>query len=586
MSVDDHLPVHDVVDTVVDHLRQRGRVVLTAEPGAGKTTVVPPALLMAFPQGRILLLQPRRVAARAVAQRLAAGLGEAVGDTVGVVTREDRVVGPRTRLEVMTEGILTARMRRGAGLDDVAVVIFDEFHERNLTGDTGLAMVHAARISPFATSAPAVAVMSATLDADRVARYLSQPDGDAPVIAVPGRTHPVTMRWLPARPKERPLDHHVRAVRQALREDGDVVVFLPGVGEIERLAGELRSAIDSGSIGESLDIRPLHGSLAAADQDWALFGPGFGRRIILATNIAETSLTVPGVSVVVDTGTARIAKFDPARQVDRLEVRPISRASAEQRSGRAGRTGPGVAIRCWSKIEHAARPAYTPPEVRRIDPSGWALTNAVWNAHNLEPLTYLDEPEEKATAVALDVLAELGAVIDRRVTARGEEMADLAVQPRMAAMIAAAAATGHGHLACVLATLLAERDVLLGSAGRPPCDLRLRVRLVAGDDDVDTLGASIHRNGVLRCQRFSRDLARRLGVDGEPIDAEATGDTLALAFPHRVATARGSVGRFQLEGTSAWVQRGDPMAAVPLLIVADADTRKSERRIRLAAPAL
>src|SRR5690606_37464923 len=376
-------------------LAARGAAVLQAPPGAGKTTVVPPALLDEpwLGGGRIVMLEPRRLATRAAARRMAALRREPVGGTVGYRTRDDRAVGPGTRIEVVTEGILTRRIQRDPGLDGVGLVIFDEFHERSLQADLGLALAVDARrhLRPDLR----LLVMSATLDGERVAALLGDPPGDdasdhrgdgnetggdgaphpgpAPVVTSESRSHPVEVRWAPRRPGERLEPAVVREVVRALRTqpDGDVLVFLPGAAEIARTAEQLAAALPDGA---PVDVHRLHGAQPAGEQDAAL-APGLpGRRkVVLATDIAETSLTVEGTSIVVDAGLARRPAFDAATGRTRRTPVPAPRAPAEQRAGRAGRLGPGVAVRLWSKVEHAARPRAAEPEIRQADLAGLAL---------------------------------------------------------------------------------------------------------------------------------------------------------------------------------------------------------------------
>ncbi len=396
------LPVTACLPDLRAALASGGAAVLQAPPGAGKTTIVPLALVDDDWLGgrRIVMLEPRRLATRAAARRMAALIREAVGETVGYRTRDDRRVGPGTRVEVVTEGILTRRLQRDPGLDGVGLVIFDEFHERSLQADLGLALAIDARrhLRPDLV----VLVMSATLDGAAVAALL----GDAPVVTSESRPHEVEIRWAPRRPREHVEVAAVAAVRQALRRepDGDVLVFLPGAAEIERAADELRGA-DPG-----VDVHTLYGALPAGDQDAAL-APGLpGRRkVVVATDIAETSLTVEGVRIVVDAGLARRPVFDATTGLTRLETVPASRASADQRAGRAGRLGPGVAVRLWSKVEHAARRPYTEPEIRQADLAGLALELAVWGSDPAD-LPFLDPPPARALDEARRLLADLGAL--------------------------------------------------------------------------------------------------------------------------------------------------------------------------------
>ena len=375
----------------------------TAEPGAGKTTVVPLRLLEAGWLGseRIVVLEPRRVAARAAARRMASMLGEEPGQTVGWVTRDDRRVGPGTRIEIVTEGVLTGRMIDDPTLRGVGLVVFDEFHERSLPGDTGLALaLHARATTGFE---PRLLVMSATIDTDAVAGLLGEGE-PAPVFASEGRTHPVEIRWRPKKRRDRLIPAVVAAVEEALRRyEGDILVFLPGVGEIRGTERALTSSLGP----DGPTILPLHGSLPAAEQDAALV-PRATRRIVLATDLAETSLTVEGIGIVVDSGLAREPRFDAHTGMTALTAVTTSKASTEQRAGRAGRLGPGVAIRLWSKVEQGGRTAFRPPEITQVDLSGLVLDLARREVHDPTTLPFLDPPPEKAWADAVRLLQDLG----------------------------------------------------------------------------------------------------------------------------------------------------------------------------------
>ncbi|MGH9266397.1 MAG: ATP-dependent helicase HrpB, partial [Acidimicrobiales bacterium] len=455
-----------------------GQAVLVAPPGAGKTTVVPLRLLDEpwLDGRRIVVLEPRRLATRAAARRMASLLGEEVGATAGYSTRDERRVGRGTRIEVVTEGILTRRLQHDPSLPGVGLVVFDELHERNLHADLGLALVLDAR--PALRPDLRLLAMSATLEAARVATLL----GDAPVVTSEGRAHEVVVRWLPTPPRER-LDRAVTAaVRRAVREEpGDVLVFLPGAGDIRRVEAALTG---QGVLPPDVDVRPLFGALPVAAQDAALApSPPGRRRVVLATDIAETSLTVEGVRVVVDSGQARTPRFDARSGLTRLQTGPISRASAEQRAGRAGRLGPGVAYRLWSKFEHAARRPHPDPEILTVDLAGLALELGVWGADPAS-LPFLDQPPRRALDEAASLLRMLGAVdVEGRPTSLGRAMAELPLHPRLACMVAGAVDAGAGWTACVVAALLEDRDVLRGRPDDLPTDVAVRVSLIAGIAD-------------------------------------------------------------------------------------------------------
>lgn len=574
------LPVESAVPALREALASpAGAAVLHAPPGAGKTTVVPLRLLDEpwLAGGRVVVLEPRRLATRAAARRLADLVGEPVGGLVGYRTRDERVVSDRTRVEVVTEGILTRRLQRDPSLAGTGLVIFDELHERNLVTDLGLALLLDAR--PALRSDLRVLAMSATLDVDRVAALLGGDGPPAPVVATEGREHPVAIRWAPPPPRTRTAEAVSGVVGRALREtDGDVLVFLPGAGDIRRVQDLL-----TGAVGPDVDVLPLHGSLPVADQDRALAPSAPGRRrVVLSTDIAETSLTVDGVSVVVDSGLARRPSFDPRTGMSALVTGPISRASADQRTGRAGRLGPGTAYRAWSKLEHGARRPFSPPEIASADLAPLALEVAVWGA-DAAALPWLDPPPARALGEALALLRSLGAVHDDgRATDVGRSMAELPVHPRLAHMVVWAAGDGRGALACALAALLEERDVLRGRPDELPVDLAERVRLVL-DESVSHPAAD--RRALATVRRRAGELARRAGIDArEPVALDQVGAVLALAYPDRVAQARGG-GRFRLRtGAGAWVPTADPLAGEAFLVAADVDAdRRGDGRIRRAA---
>ena len=565
------LPVEECIPDLRRALAGAGTAVLVAPPGAGKTTIVPLRLLEEpwLAGGRIVVLEPRRLATRAAARRMASLLGEEVGGTVGYTTRDERRVGRATRIEVVTEGVLTRRLQGDPSLPGVGLVVFDELHERNLHADLALALVLDAR--PALRPELRLLAMSATLEAAKVAALL----GDAPVIESEGRAHEVTVRWVPRRPKERLDAASVAAVQRAVREEaGDVLVFLPGAADIRRVESALALPPD-------VDVRPLFGALPAPAQDAALApSPPGRRRVVLATDIAETSLTVEGVRVVVDSGESRTPRFDARSGLTKLRTGPISRASAEQRAGRAGRTGPGVAYRLWSKLEHAARRPYADPEIASVDLAGLALELAVWGAEPAQ-LSFLDPPPPRALEEARSLLIMLGAFDDGgRPTPLGRAMADLPVHPRLARMVVAAAGDGLGWTACLLAALLEDRDVLRGRPDDLPTDVAERISLIA---DPSQRHPHSDAGAVRNAARRATELARRAGVRQSTVDPTRCGAVLGLAYPDRLAQAR-SGARFRLRnGAGAWVPAGDPLAGEAFLAVAEIDAGRGDGRIRLAA---
>ena len=600
------LPVEAVVADVVAALTGSGTAVLVAPPGAGKTTVVP-LRLMADPvlgSGRIVVLEPRRLAARAAARRMADLLGEPVGRRVGYRTRDERVGGRDVRIEVLTEGILVRRIQADPTLAGTSVVVLDEVHERNLVTDLSLALLVDVRRSLRPDLA--VLAMSATVDAARVAAVLGGVDGlhgdplgqngergggAAPVIASDGRQHAVDVGWWPPGPRDRDDAHVARSVLRVLAEEreGDVLVFLPGAGEIGRVARLL-----AGSVPAGVAVHPLHGSLPAAEQDRALApSPAGGRRVVLATDLAESSLTVDGVRVVVDAGLARSPRYDPATGLTRLVTRPASQASADQRAGRAGRLGPGVARRLWSEAEHRLRPRFADPEISVVDLAGLALELAVWGS-DPAAMAFPDQPPAAAWSEAGALLGALGALgANGRPTTVGRAMADLPLHPRLARMVVEGHRRGQGWPAVVVAAVLDERDVLGGPRSDRSADLAERVALVAAPGR----GSGSGSPAVAVARRRARDIARRVGAEQSAVDPATLGPLVALAHPDRIAQARGG-GRFRLrDGGGGWLPEIDPLASAPFLAVADVDAadgaaprRGAEQRggadgrIRLAAP--
>ncbi|MFD2232211.1 ATP-dependent helicase HrpB [Phaeospirillum tilakii] len=570
------LPIDSVLPELRAALAAHSGAVLLAPPGAGKTTRVPLALRDApwLGGGKIVMLEPRRLAARAAARRMAAELGEEPGATVGWRVRFESRVGPATRIEVVTEGILTRMLQDDPSLPGIGLVIFDEFHERSLHADLGLAL--ALEAQQGLREDLRLLVMSATLDGAPVARLM----GEVPVIDSPGRAFPVETVHL-ARPEPRRFAEAVaQAALQAMEDsDGDGLVFLPGSAEIRRVAARLGER--PGRSG--LDVVPLYGDLPAAAQDAAIGPAPPGRRkLVLATAIAETSLTIEGVRVVVDAGLARAPRFDPGSGMTRLVTLPVSRAAADQRRGRAGRVAPGRCVRLWSEAEDRALAPRPPAEIEVADLAPLALDLARWGVADPATLAWLDPPPAAHLAAARTLLIGLGA-LDRagRITAHGREMARLPLHPRLAHMLLAARQEGLGGLACDLAALLEERDPLRGTAR--DADLRRRLRLLRGEGD-----PAADRGVLARIRQSARDVRRRLGLrggeqDGSPDEA---GRVLAFAYPDRIARRRpGGEPRYLLsDGPGALLDPADPLAGEPWLVVADQDGDRREAKIYLATP--
>ena len=569
------------IDAILPELRRvldgHARAVLEAPPGAGKTTRVPLALLDAAWLGdrAIVMLEPRRVAARAAAQFMARGLGEQPGDTVGYRVRLDTRVGRRTRVEVVTEGILTRMLEEDPALERYGAVIFDEFHERSLHADLGLAL--ALESQQVLRPDLRILVMSATLDTAGVAVLLD----DCPVVSSAGRTHPVEIRHAARRPEGRIEGAVAATVRDALAEsEGDVLVFLPGVGEIKRVEAALAGIAPA--------VIPLHGTLAPADQDRALRPDPQGRRkVILATSVAETSLTIDGVRVVVDGGLSRVPRFSPRTGMTRLETVRVSRASAAQRAGRAGRQAPGVCYRLWSAADEAGLVPHHAPEILEADLAPLALALAVAGAHDGTTLRWLDPPPAASLAQARELLSELGALdAGGRVTAHGRRMARLGLHPRLAHMLLATDDETARALACDLAALLEERDVLRGEFGPPDADVRLRLDVLRARPVPHAVGPwRVMRESVERVRAHADHLRRALRVGKSIADSALAGELLALAYPDRIAQRRGGSRRYLLRNGRGGVLVADQaLAREAYLAVAELDGAGTESRILLAAP--
>jgi len=564
-SFDTPLPIDAVLDELARTLAGRNAAVLVAPPGAGKTTRVPLALLDEpwTKNKKIIVLEPRRIAARASAERMAKTLGERAGETVGYRVRFGSKVSRATRIEVVTEGIFSRQILDDPELNGVAAVLFDEFHERSLDADLGLALARDAQTG--LREDLRLLVMSATLDGARVARLL----GDAPVVESEGRAFPVETRYL-SRKVDVPLERQMAdAIATALRADpGSVLAFLPGAAEIRRTQNFLEERVSD----PSTEIVPLFGALDAAVQDRAIApAPKGSRKVVLATSIAETSLTIEGVRIVVDSGLARVPRYEPDIALTRLETVRASRAAVDQRRGRAGRTEPGICYRLWDEPQTASLAAYTQPEILSADLSSLVLDLAQWGVSDPASLSFLDSPPAPALKEAKGLLAELNALDgDGRITTEGKRLRALALPPRLARMIVDSAALGAGDAAAEIAAILTERGL-------------------GGDSvDLDHRLDQFRRDRSQRAQS-ARDLARRwaaqVAVPPPPASADlGSGVMLAFAFPDRVAKNRGNGSFVLANGRGAAVEQTSSLARAPYIAVGELTGTAASGRILLAAP--
>ena len=558
-------------------------MVVVAPPGAGKTTVIPLALLDApWLEGRkILMLEPRRLAARAAAHRMASLLGEDdAGGTVGYRVRLDTRVSERTRIEVVTEGVLTRMLHSDPALSEVGVVLFDEFHERSLQADLGLAL--ALESAEVLRPDLRVVIMSATLEAEPVARLL----GGAPILESEGRTFPVETRW-----RSHPVDGWIEpavvgTVLDALdRDEGDLLVFLPGAGEIRRT----RERLDEASLPSGVSVHVLHGSLSRAAQDAAVLpAPDGTRKVVLASAIAESSLTIEGTRVVIDSGLMRVPRFDPATGMSRLETIRVTRDSADQRRGRAGREAPGVCYRLWTEGEDRGLVPVRLPEILDADLAPMALELAVWGSAP-EELRWLDPPPEGGWKSAMDLLEELGLVDEEgSATTRGREVAGLGLHPRLGTMLLRAQERGLGRLACEVAAILGDRDLIRARGRAADADLAHRVELLRGQRGAIPGGHDIDRGALARARRERDHWVRML--PGRPTRGSAgevaeVGTLVALAYPDRVGRRRdGERGRFLLRnGRGARFTESQSLEGAEWLVAVELDGRGREARIFRAA---
>jgi ATP-dependent helicase HrpB len=576
------LPIDEALPALADALSKRTCVLLQAPPGAGKSTIVPLVLLRStwLQAKKILMLEPRRIAARAVAARMAQLLEEPVGRTVGYRTRLDTRVGRDTRIEVVTEGILTRMLQENSELPGVGCVIFDEFHERSLNADLGLALCIESQQN--LREDLRLLVMSATLDLLPLSRLLH----GAPVITASGRSFDVTTHYVPRR-----ADLHLelqvaQVLRGALEEhDGDVLCFLPGAAEINRT----QRALEGAGLDTGIRVLPLYGELAGAAQDAALAPalPGL-RKIVLATTIAETSLTIEGIRIVVDAGLRRYAEFDPATGMSHLVTAKVSQAAADQRRGRAGRLSSGHCYRLWSEGTQASLAPQTAPEIIHADLAPLALELSCWGAADAAALHWLDPPPAAPLAQARDLLRQLDAIdASSRITTHGRALATAGTHPRLAHMLVKARGLGASRLASDLAAILSERDILRAAVGSRDVDLRLRVSALRGEAGSLPSGIDVDHRALTQARRSSadwqRDFAQGARDNADPHDF--TGVLLALAYPDRIGRARGDGGRYLLaNGRGARFAEPQALSKSDFIVAAQLDGADREARIFLAAP--
>ena len=551
-------PVDDIISDLKAALSSRPSAILVAEPGAGKTTRVPLALLGEpwLAGKKIVMLEPRRLAARAAASRMAQTLNEKLGETVGYAVRLERKVSPATRIEVVTEGILLRRLQQDPELPDIGLVIFDEFHERNLDGDLSVALC--LDVQRGLRDNLKFLIMSATLDTEKLSRFLD----NAPVLNAKGRMFPVVTKHLEKTTRQTVVADSVKAIHLGLRDvKGSLLVFLPGEGEIRRVEQAL-----IGNVPSNVDVRPLYGAMTLTDQDAAIKPSEAGRRkIVLATTIAETSLTIDGVEAVIDTGFKRSPRFDPASGMTALETVRVSQASAEQRKGRAGRLGPGVCYRLWPESEMRALSVHDDPEIRIADLTPLVLELAAWGTSDVP---WLEAPPAAAFAQAQDVLKQLGAIdSEGKITTHGKAMAKLPLHPRLSHMVIVGKALGAGAAAADLASLISERDGL-------PRDTSV---------DVETRLMQVRGSARERMKQVAKQIKSSAGIKDD-VGEVSHGVLLALAYPDRIAQRRGALGRFRMaSGTGAIVAEHDPLAKSDWIAIGLLDGTQIDAKVHLAS---
>ena len=574
------LPIHRILGQLTDALRTHPLTLLTAEPGAGKTTQVPLALLHEpwLSSKKIIMLEPRRLAARAAARRMASLLSESVGETIGYRTRMDTKVGPTTTIEVVTEGILTRILQHDPSLQAYGLVIFDEFHERSLQADLGLVLTR--QTQTLFREDLRILVMSATLDT----RTLTQQFSQAPLLTCEGQNFPIETRYLGPFNQREFAPQVAQAIHRLLLSDsGNLLVFLPGSREIRHVAAQLSAR----SLPAHTLIAPLYGHLSTHDQDQAILPPPDGwRKVVLSTNIAETSLTIEGIRIVLDTGLMRVSRFDPRSGMTRLATIPVSQASAEQRRGRAGRLEAGLCVRCWTETSQRTLAPRIPPEILEADLTGLVLELAIWGIRDLAELSWLDRPPAGAFAQARQLLQSLGALDQTgQVTEHGRNMSDLPLHPRLAHMVLKGTQMQIGSLACDLAAILSEQFLLKGTPAQRLIDLRGRM------EEYDrTSHRNIGADAIQRIRQMSHTWQRSLGIrppaSQKAHHSDTVGILLALAYPDRIAQRQtdGSRRYKMANGRLTRFQQPDPLEQEEYLVIVELDGAQPISRIFQAAP--
>ncbi len=601
-----NLPVEKILPQLKTSLAKANSVILKAPPGAGKTTVVPLALLneLWLAGKKIIVLEPRRLAARSAAYRMADNLGEPVGKTVGYRTRTDSRISRDTRIEVVTEGIFTRQILGDSELKNVALVIFDEFHERSIHTDLGLAL--ALDVQTVLRDDLKILIMSATLDPEKISVLFDKPE----LVSCEGRMFEVSTEYITKSSRERLEDLVTRGVKKALEcEKGSILCFLPGVGEIRRIEERIRASLN---ISGDTAICPLYGDLGKDEQDAAIQpAPDGKRKIVLATSIAESSITIDGVSVIIDSGLSRKSIFDSRTGMSHLETVRVSRASADQRRGRAGRTGAGVCYRLWGENENSLMPEYDIPEILESDLANLALILAEWGVADTSALKWLDAPPSAKFAQSVELLTELGAVDGKgKITAHGRKMLAAGTHPRLANMIIRSSEIGQGSLACDIAAILEERDLIKFSSRNRDSDLRLRLDLLRSGRATLAESAALRPDGSSfagtaadksasrpylekiddsvrwRVKNFSEEFRKRLGIEYRECDSEMAGVVLGFAYPDRISKRREGVEPIYLLscGRAAKFANLEPLSKEEFLTVAELDDKEKDAKILLAAP--